>query len=546
MHNLFNKIKKVIRNKKGVFVATGMRIVIAVVVGALLLGSCVAITNTVMSGTDGKVSSIFSIADTALEGGTIGGTGMGGSVIPDIDEPEQGITEFTVYGRTVQDNGTPALDNMVPIKTLSNPTITAYNANGKIIKTATLNRELNGINNYKDIVQIATEEFTDSDGNTVKAGEWYLTKNIYHINYSDASEFSAAKIDQNTAGAYRISVYNTELQNAPAEGYNVGLCNIIDYNKSIVSEGYDLITSDTGCYRSDMGGTYNGLVFYTTKVTTGSNFKTYFTNNNLTLDLYYQLQNPSTHKLNEAEQEALNGLITCKASEIKVSSPTGISGELDADYSKYSTINNSYVKDGLFIVNPENYSSYIASYNTFDLGNGNIPNKFMTRTKWTSGTDSGSVTLISNKNGPLPTDITKKSVHINFSSSNVRVGLFEEHAETVALNYQYSPTCKRNGTNSYEMGWEINGDTITLYCPDGTEQSVTINNLSDYMGQYACVEHFANNAEQSLPMIEEFSIYVDGNKTVYDTFTNKPNGEVLVTDSGHNYIRYNVVDKELY
>lgn len=148
-------------------------------------------------------------------------------------------------------------------------------------------------------------------------------------------------------------------------------------------------------------------------------------------------------------------------------------------------------------------------------------------------------TFISEPNGQYTVeDVTKKSVHVNMSSTTCYIGYFDNKKLTNTRTLNYSAA---EGVE-VEVGFDIDTgtNTITVYTPDGNQTAVTDINYVNSIGNFACIEHYIYTKSVAFSCNKIAKIYIedaDGN-FVLDDF-NRENGAVGVSPQGIPYAQFN-------
>ena len=147
------------------------------------------------------------------------------------------------------------------------------------------------------------------------------------------------------------------------------------------------------------------------------------------------------------------------------------------------------------------------------------------------------ITLISNPNGlEQITDITNGSVHLSFSPSNCTVSLFINRVGINLKVISYDRTCLLDGKTVYEFGYEISGNDIIVYTPDGKITTVTDERVPEYKGRYCTFEYYWEKYDKARPVFTEFNILNGEDVILYDDF-NRGDGNIGIPDTGNTYIQ---------
>ena len=137
----------------------------------------------------------------------------------------------------------------------------------------------------------------------------------------------------------------------------------------------------------------------------------------------------------------------------------------------------------------------------------------------------------------MVTDITFGSVHLVFSMSGCSVGVFDTKDELRSINYfSYSITAGAE----VSFGFDIEStNTLTVYLPDGTTQTVTDSSISSLNGQYAIWEHFSNTSEGDFASCRITKFYCkDANGEVLEDDFKRFDGAIGVAPTGQAYRQF--------
>ena len=166
------------------------------------------------------------------------------------------------------------------------------------------------------------------------------------------------------------------------------------------------------------------------------------------------------------------------------------------------------------------------------------PNKIMAKVIFTEGTVKGSFDLISNPNGSNGAiDICTSSVHIVFMGDCVQIGVWIIENEKKVLKILSAPRYSINldGKTEYEIGWELNGNVLTVYKPDGTTHQEINDWFVECNGKYVTFEHYYGNSKTCRTIATKLEAYVNNELVFWDNFK-RPDGLLDRSTSGHEYV----------
>ncbi|SEQ53409.1 hypothetical protein SAMN05428969_3411 [Devosia sp. YR412] len=138
-----------------------------------------------------------------------------------------------------------------------------------------------------------------------------------------------------------------------------------------------------------------------------------------------------------------------------------------------------------------NPSGVTAAYSVLDLGR--LVTKIRARISFGPGADGGNMTMAITKTLTLgsPSYITTDgALHWVWKSTSLDIGFFPAGggSQQFLTGFNYSDMAK-DGTE-YEVGADLEDDTVIFYGPDGTTTTRTDPRFADLAGQYATWEHF--------------------------------------------------------
>lgn len=107
------------------------------------------------------------------------------------------------------------------------------------------------------------------------------------------------------------------------------------------------------------------------------------------------------------------------------------------------------------------------------------------------GANNSSATLIltsTNDTSTIDYIVVAGSVHVVFSNHQATMGFYVGNVLTNLTTFNYADMLK-DGT-VYEVGFDLAGDTMTLYGPNGETTTRTDSRFVTYAGRYVTYEHF--------------------------------------------------------
>lgn len=203
----------------------------------------------------------------------------------------------------------------------------------------------------------------------------------------------------------------------------------------------------------------------------------------------------------------------------------------------YDKLKFAYIKDFRLVCNDTN-TTRTAKYNGIDLGSGVTPSHMSCKCVFSQGSAGGTIALISNPGGLLEVGwITNKSLHVVFTDTELKFGLYENGVLNVVYSHVYATRCSLDNVTEYTFGWGIPSgqDTqIKFTCPDGVFTYNHPSSLKTYMGRYVTLEHYYDGVGVGKPQFTYFDVKVNSVLTVLDNF-NRLDGAIGNAQSGHAY-----------
>ena len=202
----------------------------------------------------------------------------------------------------------------------------------------------------------------------------------------------------------------------------------------------------------------------------------------------------------------------------------------------FSIFDLAYIKNRELICNNNfaNGAGTVAKYTCVDLKENS--KKVMCKAKFIGET---SIALISMKNGYRKVeDVTNKSIHVVFGKTSALVGYFVDNILTDVENVQYA---QLTDDIEYSFGYELNGDNLTVYLPDGTNRVFNNSNWQQCNGQYVCWEHYTMNAtttnKNAVVKFTEFYTVGTNGEICKDNF-NRLDGAICIAPTGQTYSQF--------
>ena len=217
---------------------------------------------------------------------------------------------------------------------------------------------------------------------------------------------------------------------------------------------------------------------------------------------------------------------------------------------KYKFFDQAFIKDCKLTCNNDHINSagIVAKYIQTNMGS-NVK-KVMCRDYTTGGCIALISTKLNTKN--YVNNITKGSIHIVFTTTQVDIGLFINNSLEVVKSIRYSSVLDTTGKTEYEFGYELLGNnTLKVYLPDGTTQQFTDNRLDDLKGQQVIYEHYMGNVEVTEEVTDNFAhpyftgfyCTCESGIPLRDNFK-RSNGSIGVAPSGHVYTLFRNTTEE--
>lgn len=138
----------------------------------------------------------------------------------------------------------------------------------------------------------------------------------------------------------------------------------------------------------------------------------------------------------------------------------------------------------------------------------------------------------------MVTDVTFGSVHLVFSYNGCSVGVFDTKDKLRSINYfSYAITAGEELSFGFDINESTN--TLTIYLPNGTTQTVTDSTISTLNGKYAIWEHFSNTSEGEFASCKITKFYCkDANGEVLEDDFKRFDGAIGVAPTGQTYRQF--------
>lgn len=203
-------------------------------------------------------------------------------------------------------------------------------------------------------------------------------------------------------------------------------------------------------------------------------------------------------------------------------------------YGNLSNFKNAYILNKKLVANDTSGTSDVsAQYTVAKMGN--TVNKIMLKGIFDTNT---TIAIITEPNGMTNvTDVTNRAIHVTFSANGCSVGYFDNKALTNIKNISWDGDYIGKEVT---IGFEISGNIITVYLPNGNTLTVTNEKLISCGGKYALWEHYIGGLNKRIFHSAQFTkIYAedaDGN-VLCDDF-NRENGSIGIAPQGYVYAQF--------
>lgn len=138
----------------------------------------------------------------------------------------------------------------------------------------------------------------------------------------------------------------------------------------------------------------------------------------------------------------------------------------------------------------------------------------------------------------MVTDVTFGSVHLVFGLNNCAVGVFDTQDKLRSVtNLPYTITAGEEVTFGFDIDESAN--KLTVYLPDGTNQTVADSSISTLNGRYAIWEHFSNTSEGDFASCRITKFYCkDASGEVLEDDFKRFDGAIGVAPTGQTYRQF--------
>lgn len=196
-----------------------------------------------------------------------------------------------------------------------------------------------------------------------------------------------------------------------------------------------------------------------------------------------------------------------------------------------SNFKNAYILNKKLVANDTSGESDVSAQYTVARME-NTVNKIMLKGIFDTNT---TIAIITEPNGMTNvTDVTNRSIHVTFGANGCSVGYFDNKALTNIRNISWDGDYIGKEVT---IGFEISGNTITVYLPNGNTLTETNEKLVSCGGKYALWEHYIGGLSKRLFHSAQFTkIYakdIDGN-VLCDDF-NREDGSIGNSPQGYIY-----------
>jgi hypothetical protein len=209
-----------------------------------------------------------------------------------------------------------------------------------------------------------------------------------------------------------------------------------------------------------------------------------------------------------------------------------------------SYYDQAFIKNGELTCNNDhqNANTSVAKYTKADMGSD--VTKIMCSGYFKSVENVGnSIVLISTKLEDYANvqNITRGSIHVGFSPNGAAVQVMVDNSLITIKDYSFSLTANQ----VYTFGWSLSGDTITIYLPNNTTDTVTDERFANLVGKYMIFEHFRYRNSATDTPTDDFGqpvitgIYAEcaSGHPLRDNFK-RADGSPDVAPTGHVYSQF--------
>jgi hypothetical protein len=211
-----------------------------------------------------------------------------------------------------------------------------------------------------------------------------------------------------------------------------------------------------------------------------------------------------------------------------------------------SSYDQAFIKNGELTCNNDhqNANTSVAKYTRANMGS-NVSKIMCSGYFKEIGNFGNSITLIATHLDSYENvqNITRGSIHIGFGYDGMSVQIMIDNQLITIESFNYTSALSANEEGTF--GWSLNGNTLTVYTPDGETHTVTDNRFADLNGQYMIFEHFRylNSATDTptddfgQPVITGIYCECENGHPLRDNFK-RADGAPNVSPTGHVYFQF--------
>lgn len=207
----------------------------------------------------------------------------------------------------------------------------------------------------------------------------------------------------------------------------------------------------------------------------------------------------------------------------------------------YNIFELAYIKNGELVVNNRNVSvGRQGDYTGVKMGS-NIK-KLMCKARFVPNATVALVTT--NFGSSLISDITRGSIHLVFSINHCSVGFYktvDKLTEVRGISY----TIQEGAEVSFGFEVDESANTLTVYLPNGTTQTITDDTVSTLNGKYAIWEHYINTENVDFAFCRITKLWCkDTNGEILNDNLKRFDGAIGVAPTGQTYRQFATNDNE--
>lgn len=221
---------------------------------------------------------------------------------------------------------------------------------------------------------------------------------------------------------------------------------------------------------------------------------------------------------------------------------------VNPDFFDYTKYNYPYIRDMKVLCNKAS-ETVTAYYAAVDCGE--KVNTIAANWIWESGSTSGTVALITNKNGAdRVSDITDLSLHLVLDNEHVKVDVLGDiygtrYYQTI-INETFATPMALDGETVHDIIFAVNTATnkVNVYIDNNTYvyegtfvPDANISGLDDVIGRYATFEHYTatNRDLVAMPMFTYFYCRDVNNVVKVKDYFDRQDGQLSTTPQGQTY-----------